>query len=223
MYDRNSTTIVWVFLFLTYIFKLLIWGLFYLIVRFIVKLFIYYWMLDTRQGPTKSFSSVRLSVHLSILPFVRLSLTFLKIGSLDFPDIVHDDSWPWYLVIYEARLLKKNGGPTEFGSNGHKSGQDEVFCYFLEFVSYVFLEIAYNDSPWQCLTSSGSKTDEKSLEAQTWATQAKIGAEISFLGHFLRFGLLVFFDIAQDCSLERCLMSSRAKTSTTMTTKLWPK
>ena len=61
-------------------------------------------MLDTRQGPTKSFSSVRLSVHLSILPFVRLSLTFLKIGLLDFPDIVHDDSWPWYLVIYEARL-----------------------------------------------------------------------------------------------------------------------
>ena len=41
------------------------------------------------------------------------------------------------------------------------------------------------------------------MEAQTWATQAKIGAEISFLGHFLRFGLLVFFDIAQDCSLEQ--------------------
>ena len=35
MYNRNSTTIVSVFLFLTYIFKLLIWGLFYLIIRFI--------------------------------------------------------------------------------------------------------------------------------------------------------------------------------------------
>ena len=34
----------------------------------------------------------RPSVCLSILLFVRLSLTFLKIGSLDFPDIVHDDS-----------------------------------------------------------------------------------------------------------------------------------
>ena len=111
-----------------------------------------------------------------------------------------------------SQTLKKNGGPTEFGSNGHKSGQDKVFCYFLEFGSYVFLETAYSDSPWQCLTSSGGKTDEKSLEAQTWATQAKIGAEISFLVHFLRFGLLVFFDIAQDCSLEQCLMSSRAKT-----------
>ena len=46
-----------------------------------------------------------------------------------------------------SQTLKKNGGPTEFGSNGHKSGQDKVFCYFLEFGSYVFLETAYSDSP----------------------------------------------------------------------------
>ena len=36
MHNRNSTIIVSVFSFLTYIFKLFIWGLFYLIVRFIV-------------------------------------------------------------------------------------------------------------------------------------------------------------------------------------------
>ena len=69
------------------------------------------------------------------------------------------------------------------------------FCHFLEFGSYVFFEIAYDDSPQQCLTSTGSKTHEKSLGAQTWATWAKIEAKISFFGHFLRFGLLVFFDI----------------------------
>ena len=36
------------------------------------------------QGPIKSLSCV--------CPFVRPSLSFLKIGSLVFPDIVHDDS-----------------------------------------------------------------------------------------------------------------------------------
>ena len=91
--------------------------------------------------------------------------------------------------------MKKNDGSTEFGTNGHKLGQNVFLCHFLEFGSYVFFEIAYDDSPRQCLTSTGSKTHEKSLGAQTWATRAKIGAEISFFGHFLRFGLLVFFDI----------------------------
>ena len=31
-------------------------------------------------------------------PSVRPPLSFLKFGSLVFSDIVHDDSWPWYLV-----------------------------------------------------------------------------------------------------------------------------
>ena len=39
---------------------------------------------------------------------VRTSQNFLKIGSLVFSDIVHDDNWPWYLVTDEARFLKKN-------------------------------------------------------------------------------------------------------------------
>ena len=38
----------------------------------------------------------------------RPSLSFLKIGPLVFSDIVHDDSWPWYLVTDRARFLKKN-------------------------------------------------------------------------------------------------------------------
>ena len=91
--------------------------------------------------------------------------------------------------------MKKNDGSTEFGTNRHKLGQNVFLCHFLEFGSYVFFEIAYDDSPRQCLTSTGSETHEKSLGAQTWATQAKIGVGISFFGHFLRFGLLVFFDI----------------------------
>ena len=52
-----------------------------------------------RQCSIKSLSSVCLSV----CP----SLHFLKIGSLVFCDIVHDDSWPWILVTDEARFLRK--------------------------------------------------------------------------------------------------------------------
>ena len=40
------------------------------------------------------------------------SLSFLNIGSLVFPDIVYDVSWPWYPVTNGARSLKKKfGGP----------------------------------------------------------------------------------------------------------------
>ena len=46
------------------------------------------------------------SVCMPVCPSVCPSLNFLKIGLL-FPDIVHDDSWPWYLVTDETRLLKK--------------------------------------------------------------------------------------------------------------------
>ena len=52
------------------------------------------------QHPMKSRSSACQSVH--------LSLNFFKIGSLIFSDVVHDNSWPWYLVTDEARFLKKN-------------------------------------------------------------------------------------------------------------------
>ena len=143
-------------------------------------------------------SSQSVSVHLSVRPFVRLSLNFLKIGSLDFPDIVQIDSWLWNISTYKARILKKNDRSTEFGTNGHKLGQNVFLCHFLEFGSYVFFEIAYDDSPRQCLTSSGRKTHEKSLGVQIWVTWTKIGAEISFFGHFLRFGLLVFFYISDN-------------------------
>ena len=50
---------------------------------------------------------VRLSVCPSVCPSVRPSLSFLKIKSLVFSDIVHDDSWSWYLVTDRARFLKK--------------------------------------------------------------------------------------------------------------------
>ena len=41
--------------------------------------------------------------------------------------------------------------------------QNEVFRHFVEFGSYVFPEIGYNDSLRQCLISSRGKTHEKIL------------------------------------------------------------
>ena len=69
----------------------------------------------------------------------------------------------------------------------------KFFCHFIEFGSYVFYEIAYNDSLQQCLTSSRGNTNEKKIEAQ----RAIIKQEIRFFCNFLKFATLAFFDIAQ--------------------------
>ena len=58
----------------------------------------------------------------------------------------------------------------------------------------------------KCLTCSGGKASKLSLKL--------------VFCDFLKVALLVFFDIAQDCSLGQCLTSSRAKTSKK---NLWPK
>ena len=44
---------------------------------------------------------------------------------------------------------------------GLNQAQNEVFGHFFEFGLLVFLEIAYNDSLQQCITSSRNKTHEK--------------------------------------------------------------
>ena len=47
------------------------------------------------------------------------------------------------------------------GPTSENQAENEVFHYFLEFGSLVFLEIAYSDSLQQCLTFSCGKTHEK--------------------------------------------------------------
>ena len=94
------------------------------------------------QCPMKSLWSTCLSI--------RPSLTFLKIGSLVFSFIVHDDSWPWYLVTAEARFFKKKKKKiltTGIWAKWAKIGLDiRFFDYLLKFCSLVFLGIAWNDS-----------------------------------------------------------------------------
>ena len=62
------------------------------------------------ERPMKSLLSIFLSVCLSVFPSVR---HFLKIGLLVFSEMIHDDSWPWYLLTEGTRFffLKKIGVP----------------------------------------------------------------------------------------------------------------
>ena len=55
---------------------------------FVFMALLKYWMLDVSR--TASFDEITLVS--SVRPSVCLSLSFLKIGSLDFSDILHDDS-----------------------------------------------------------------------------------------------------------------------------------
>ena len=86
-----------------------------------------------RQRPMKSLMSSlpALSIH--------SSLSFLKIGSLIFSDIVHDDGWPWYLVTERAALKKKNWLP-KFGSYLQKLASR------LSFLPYS--QVHFISSPW---------------------------------------------------------------------------
>ena len=70
----------------------------------------------------------------------------LKIGLLVFSDIVHDDSWPWYLVTDRERFLKNNFGGPNLSQMGQNRVQNQVFCYFLKFGILVFLEIVCSHS-----------------------------------------------------------------------------
>ena len=61
-----------------------------------------------------------------------------------------------------ARFKKKKSG-LNLGPMGLNQAQDKVFCYFLDFGSLVFLEIAYNDSMEQFLETNRGKIYEQKL------------------------------------------------------------
>ena len=90
-----------------------------------------FWTLDVSRTASYEITLARLSV----CP----SLSFLRIGWLVFSDIVHDDSWVWYLVTDEAR----------FGSNGPKS---VLKLGFLPFFQVWFISFLWNCMQWQLAT-----------------------------------------------------------------------
>ena len=84
--------------------------------------------------------------------------------------------------------------------------------HFLKFGSLFFLEIAYNDSLQQCITSSIGKAHEKNLwEPNLGQNGPKPGPKLVFLP-FSQVSFISFLLIAYDDSLEHCLTTSRDKT-----------
>ena len=72
---------------------------------------------------------------------------------------------------------------------GQNWTQNLFFCHFLKFGSLVFLEIAYDDSLEQCLTTSNCKTNEKKLAGGPVVVQTD---QNQVFCNFLKFGSLVF-------------------------------
>ena len=81
------------------------------------------WALNFIGTASYEITLVRLSV--------RPLLSFLKIASLVFSDIVHYDRWPRYPVTDEIRFLKKNWR-LEFGLNGPNSRPKLGFLPFFQ-------------------------------------------------------------------------------------------
>ena len=135
---------------------------------------------------------VCLHIRLSVCVSVRQSLSFLKTGSLAFPDIVHDDGWPWYLVTDAVRFLKNKFGGPNLGWMSQIQVQSYVFCNFLKFGSLVFLEIVCNDSLQSFPTSSRDKIHEKSFWGQNLGERSQNWFPKKVFCPFFKFDSLVF-------------------------------
>ena len=81
---------------------------------------------------------------------------------------------------------------------GQNWAQNYVFCFFLKFGSLVLFNIAYDDSLGQCLATNRGKMYIKFIGVQIWTKRTNIGPKVVvvFFLHFLKFGLLVFLEIA---------------------------
>ena len=91
-----------------------------------------------------------------------------------------------------ARFLKKEFGSLNLGPMSLNQTQNKFFCHFLKFGTYVFLEIACNDSLQLCLTSSRGKTYENNFEGPNLGQTDQNRARNLVFCHFLKFGPLVF-------------------------------
>ena len=90
---------------------------------------------DLRSNLLKLISNhlwmLGLKLFLSVRPFVT---KFSQDWYISFSDIVHGDSWPWYLVTDNDFLGGEKWKP-EFGSNGPKLDPKPCFFLFISFPS----------------------------------------------------------------------------------------
>ena len=86
-----------------------------------------FWTLDVNWTASYEVTLILLSAVLSVRP----SLNFLKIGSSGFPDIGHDDSWPWYLVADEPRFFLRKIAARILGQRAQIRPEMRFFAIFL--------------------------------------------------------------------------------------------
>ena len=128
--------------------------------------------------------SVPLPVGLSVCLSALCHYVFSRLDHYFFPDIVHDDSWPWHLVNDGARFFVEiacNDSLQQFLTSS--KGKLGFFCHSLKFGSLVSLEIVYNDSLQQCLLVK-VKYMKINFWAQIWVKLAKIWSKIKLFAIF---------------------------------------
>ena len=136
---------------------------------------------------------------------------FLKFGSLVFLQIALNYSVQQYMTSSRGRTQKKKFGDQIWAKTGQNWPQNQVFGHFLKFGSLVFLEIEYNDSLQQCMTSSRGKTHKKFGGTKFGSKRPKSGPNLGFLP-FFKFDSSVLLEVAYTDSLQQCLASIRGKT-----------
>ena len=139
-----------------------------------------YWTLDVNWTAPYEITLARLSICLS----VRSSLSFLKIESLAFSNIVHDNSWPWYLRSDKVRFLKKRLATRIWGQRAQIRSKMRFFVILLNLDHTFSLKLHTMiacDNIWYLVELKLSK---KNVGAQIWVKRAKMGPKIRFFAIF---------------------------------------
>ena len=117
------------------------------------------------------------------------------------------------LHLVEAKLTKKILTVQIWA----KIGPEIEFLAIVSSLVHSFSFKLYRMIPWKNIqllaqVKSTKKKKKGGGGWQIWTKQVKMRPKISFFCHFLKFGLLVFLEIAQSDSLEQFLTTSRGKT-----------
>ena len=132
---------------------------------------------------------------------------FLQFGSLVFLEIASSDSLQQYIASNRSKAHKNIFGDQIWAKTDQNRTQNYVFVY-----CFFFKKNEYNNSLQQCSRSSRGKTHKIFFqEPNLGQNRRKTGPKLVFC-HSLKFGSLVFLQIAQDESFEDCITTRRGKT-----------
>ena len=121
---------------------------------------------------------------------------FLKFRSLFFYYTVYDDSLEQCLTTSRGTPPSIKKGDPNLDHMDQNQTQNQVFCHFFKFGSFIFLEIAQEHSLEHCLTTSREKTHGKNLGVQigskirVFAIFSRLHKQFSLILQKLQFGTM---------------------------------